>query len=275
MRGATAYLLVSIVSIWLGTVYGARPAYADDGGISFGGTPHLLNGHASVSMKSELIRMDIHAEKITVDCQFVFHNASNAKVTVRMGFPDEGTGAEEPYQGEPLPPLAKMKATFLSYESFVDGKKVPTELVRTKDRTLFWHAKSVTFAPNKDCLIHDIYTLKPGAQVTMENGFYRQTKYILHTGSSWHGPIEKATVVITFGADTVKPPLVLKGRSEVDKDLQNLKWTALPKGTLIWTGPGKPSVKENVVTFVARDLKPTKNDDIQLFYGFQLTTNMQ
>ncbi len=99
------------------------PSSADDGGISFGGSPHLLKGHKSVSMRTEQIRIDVHEKIINVDCKFVFHNDGPA-CTVRMGFPDEGLGAAEPYQGFPVPTGAKLKATFESYVSYVDGKKL-------------------------------------------------------------------------------------------------------------------------------------------------------
>src|SRR5271168_2104093 len=77
-------------------------ARADDGGISFGGNPHLMNGHATVAMKDEVVKMDVHDKVIKVDCKFLFHN-SGPTCTVRMGFPDQGLGAAEPYQGDPVP----------------------------------------------------------------------------------------------------------------------------------------------------------------------------
>ncbi|HEY9719722.1 MAG TPA: hypothetical protein V6C69_19740, partial [Trichormus sp.] len=175
----------------------AIPANADDGGISFGGSPHLMSGHVSVAMQSEVVHMNIGDKLIKVDCEFVFNNSGPA-ATVRMGFPDQGQGAAEPYQGDPLPPLSKLKATFRSYDSYVDGKKVPTKLIPGSDREHFWHTKTVTFKANSDCHIHDVYTLEPGAQMTSENGMYRQTSYTLHTGSSWHGPIGSADIVVTF-----------------------------------------------------------------------------
>src|SRR5271170_2146618 len=144
-------------------------ANADDGGISFGGSPQLLSGHASVAMQSEVVQIEVHDKVIKADCNFEFHNNGPA-CTVRMGFPDEGLGAAEPFQGEPLPKGKDLHATFLSYDSYVDGKKVPTELVPTDDRSLFWHTKTVTFKGNSECKIRDVYTLPPGAQVTNENG---------------------------------------------------------------------------------------------------------
>lgn len=247
---------------------------ADDGGISFGGSPHLLNGHRSVSMKSELVNIDIHKEIIKVDCKFVFHN-SGPTCTVRMGFPDQGLGSEEPYQGEPLLKTG-LKASFLSYDSFVDGKQVPTQLVPTNDRSLYWHAKNVTCKGKADCLVRDVYTLRPGAQVTSENGLYQQTSYILHTGSSWHGPIGKADINIKFAPDAVTVPIKVGSLSAfADHDLSHLKWSKLPAGTVVFEGPSVPKVQGQTMHFTLAKFTPRKKDDIRVYYAYKPLTNMK
>lgn len=247
---------------------------ADDGGISFGGSPKLLKGHASVAMKDEVVTMDIHDELIKVDCKFTFHNAGDAS-TVRVGFPDEGQGAEEPYQGDDHRPTGKnLKATFLSYESWVDGKKVPTELVPTNDRTLYWHAKTVNFKAKSDCLIRDLYTLPPGGQVTNENGLYKQTSYVLHTGASWHGPIGRAEIIVNFDPKVLKGPIQLKALSSLPgKSVYNLKWSTMPPGTVIYDGPCEPKVEGNTLRFACTNLRPAKKDDVRLYYGYRALTN--
>jgi hypothetical protein len=258
----------------LGMICGA-PANADDGGISFGGSPHLLSTHSSVSMQSEVVQMDIHKDLINVDCKFVFHNSGPAS-TVRMGFPDQGLGAEEPYEGEPVPTGPNLKATFLSYESYVDGKKVPTKLVPTNDRSLYWHTKVVTFKANSDCIIRDVYTLHPGQQLTSENAAYKQTSYTLHTGASWHGPIGKADIDIHFAPDVVPKGIHLKAfKSLSDKQLQHLKWSQLPEGTVIYDGLNEPKLKGETISFAGTNLEPTTKDDIHLYYGFYKLTNMK
>lgn len=253
----------------------AIPANADDGGISFGGSPHLMSGHVSVAMQSEVVHMNIGDKLIKVDCEFVFNNSGPA-ATVRMGFPDQGQGAAEPYQGDPLPPLSKLKATFRSYDSYVDGKKVPTKLIPGSDREHFWHTKTVTFKANSDCHIHDVYTLEPGAQMTSENGMYRQTSYTLHTGSSWHGPIGSADIVVTFAPNVVQAPIVLMPLNSVPKkDIEGMKWTEQPKGLVVYDGPCKPTVDGLTLRFSKKSFRPTNDDDIYLFYGFKKVTNMQ
>ncbi len=250
-------------------------ALADDGGISLGGSPHLLKGHPSVSMKNEVVQIDIKDKLITVDCKFVFQNSGPA-CTVRMGFPDQGLGAEEPYQGEPLPPLSKLKATFLSYQSYVNGKNVPTRLIPTSDRGLFWHEKTVKFPADNELVVRDVYTLNPGQQVTNENGIYKQTGYVLHTGASWRGPIGQAEVIINFNKDALAAPIQLKSIKTlpVKQQFSDLKWSQIPAGTVIYDGFSVPQLKERTIRFLRSNFEPTSKDDIKLYYGYHPLTNM-
>lgn len=265
MRTWQLRLLVSLCVL----LFQTSTASADDGGISLGGNPSLLKGHPCVSMKREVVHVDIHKELIKVDCTFLFHN-SGPTCRVRMGFPDEGFGAEEPYQGEPVPTGPKLKATFLSYDSYVDGKKVPTTLVPTKDRNLYWRTKYVSFKGNSDCVIRDVYTLKPGAQVTIENGLYQQTSYILHTGASWHGPIGRAEIDLTFEPDAVSEPIKVQSvKNAAGSDLSHFKWSSLLSGAVLYEGPCEPKVEGRVLRFITTDLRPTKKDDIRVYYAYR------
>ncbi|HEY9791004.1 MAG TPA: hypothetical protein V6D22_11430 [Candidatus Obscuribacterales bacterium] len=250
-------------------------ARADDGGISFGGSPHLMGAHASVAMKDEVVTMDISDKLIKVDCKFLFHNDGPAAV-VRMGFPDQGQGAAEPYEGVDIRPTgSNLKATFRTYDSWVDGKKVATKLVPTNNRELYWHTKTVSFKPKSDCLIRDTYTLEPGAQVTAENGMYQQTYYVLHTGSSWHGPIGKAEIIVKFAPDVVHGPINLRALSSIPgKDVKHLKWSTMPANTVIYEGPVEPKVEGNTLRFVCENLKPTEKDDVHLYYAFRMLHNL-
>jgi hypothetical protein len=250
-------------------------AEADDGGISFGGSPHLLKSHKSVSMLREVVKIDIHDKLISVDCLFVFHNQGPA-CTVRMGFPDHGEGAQEPYQGDPVPTGPQLHATFKSYKSYVDGKLVPTKVVPTDDRSLYWHTKTVMFKANSDCTIRDLYTLPPGKQVTDENGMYNQTYYVLQTGSSWHGPIKMAEIDVKFEPDSLLAPINLKELSSLpDHDIKNVKWSKLPTGTLLYEGPCKPVLGDKTLSFVRTNLKPGPKDDVHLYYAYRKLENMK
>jgi hypothetical protein len=228
-------------------------AHADDGGISFGGSPHLLEGHATIALKDEVVKMDVSEKTIKVDCKFLFHNDGPA-CTVRV---------------DP-------KATFITYESWVDGKKVNTEVVATNDRSLYWHTKTVTFKANSDCIIRDLYTLPPGAQVTNENGGYQQTYYVLHTGASWHGPIGRAEIIVNFAPGLVAKPMQVKALSSVTKlRPSELKWSTLPQRVVLYEGLSQPKVEANTLRFVRTNFKPTKQDDVHLYYGYKQLTNTQ
>lgn len=139
-----SFWMVSVLLLMLAGPIGLDPARADDGGVSFGGSPRLLSGHKTASMQSEVIRMNVGAQNVRVDCQFVFQNAGPA-CTVRMGFFDEGRGSEDPDQemdpAHPKPP----HGTFTSYASFVDGARVRTQTVRAEKEGDFWHVKTVRF----------------------------------------------------------------------------------------------------------------------------------
>jgi hypothetical protein len=252
-----------------------RALWADDGGISFGGSPHLLKGHSTVTMESEIVTIDVHDKVIKVDCQFKFHN-HGPKCTVRMGFPDQGLGASEPYQGFPVPKGPNLKATFLTYDSYVDGKKVPTKLVPTDDRSLYWHTKMVTFKANSDCNIRDVYTLPPGGQVTSENGLYKQTYYVLHTGASWHGPIGRAEIIVKFAPDAFSAPIHLIASSSLPggNNLSGVKWSQLPAGTVVYDGPSEPKVEGQSLRFLRTNFRPEKKDDVCLYYAYRPLTNM-
>ncbi len=264
---------VSLISILSLVALEQQAVFADDGGISFGGSPHLLKSHATVSMKSEVIKIDVHDKKIAVDCYFVFHNDGPA-CTVRMGFPDQGLGAAEPYQGEEVPKGPGLHATFLTYDSYVDGKKVPTTLLPTNDRSLYWHAKTVRFKAQGDTIIRDVYTLPPGAQVTSGNGMYMQTYYVLHTGASWHGPIEKAEISVKFAPDAVAVPIRVQSLKALPgHDLAHLDWTKLPKGTVVYEGLTEAKQDGQTLKFVRTNFRPTVKDDIHLYYAYRQLTN--
>jgi hypothetical protein len=148
-------------------------------------------------------------------------------------------------------------------------------LVPTNDRSLYWHTKTVTFKGKSDCLIRDVYTLKPGAQVTSENGLYQQTSYVLHTGASWHGPIGKAEITFKFEPSAVSVPIKVKGLNELPApDLLHLKWSELPAGTVVWEGCCEPKVQGQTMQFLKTNFIPTTKDDIRVYYAYKKLTNL-
>ncbi len=253
--------------IVLGTITGI--ARADDGGLSFGGSPRLLSGHPSVSMQSEIVTMAVGSETVKVDCLFVFRNDGPA-CAVRMGFPDEGRGSEDPDE-EGVDTSHPPKGTFTSYVSYVDGARVPTQIVRAGTPGNFWHTKTVRFAANSTRRVRDVYTLGTGGQIAaMGNGEYSETYYILHTGASWHGPIGRAELDITFAPGAVRGPIHLVPLSAVkDNEPQNYNWPHGAPGTVIYRGPSAPTVQGRTLRFVRSNFEPGYLDDVLLYFGFK------
>lgn len=232
-------------------------AYANDGGITFGGSPRLLTGKTAISMQSEIVRMSVGAETVTVDCQFVFRNNGRA-CTVRMGFPDSARGDA---------------SRFTSFKSYVDGKAVATQFVRgakdSEEDNDDWHAKTIVFPAYATHRVRDIYTVPVGAQI-VANGSLRQAFYILHTGASWHGSIGRTDVFVTFQPPKMAERLRPKPLSGVaNNDAFGHDWRRERPGTVLYRGPSKPIVQNKTMHFVRSNWRPAYKDDILLYYGFE------
>lgn len=243
----------------------AGSAGANDGGISYGGSPRLLTGHPSVSMQSELVRMTVGASSATVDCRFVFRNDGPA-CQVRMGFPDQARGADDPEEdseGGPAP-KTKPRSSFTSFRSYVDGQLVPTELIHGAHGGNWWHAKTVSFPAHGTRLVRDVYTVPLGGQI-LDGGAMQQTSYILHTGASWHGPIGRSEVVVTFAPKAMTVPLVVRPAPKPG-DIRMASFRT-GSGTILYSGPGRPMVAGKTLRFVRTNWRPTEKDDIGLYFN--------
>lgn len=261
MQSSKSVLVVAMLGV---SLLSAAAAWADDGGISFGGAPYLLGPHKNISMKSEVIRMDIGKELIRVDCQFVFLNAG-PRTRVRMGFPDQGRGAEDPDYWNSERKGGPIKGTFLSYKSIVDGKLVPTTTVKAKEAGAIWHEKTVSFKPHSTCRVHDVYTLKPGGQVTKSGtGLYSQTSYVLHTARSWRGAIGSAVIIANFQPGVLDGPVQLR---RIKTPAIDMNWDGIAANVCYYEGFGKPQVTRSSLTFSKKNFLPTSKDDIFLYYG--------
>ena len=237
---------------------------ADDGGIAFGGTPRLLTGHPSVSMRSEVVRMTVGRETVHVDCQFVFRNDGPA-CKVRMGFPDQARGAMDP---EESGPVKHPTGTFTSYLSSVDGVPVPTELIRADTEGNYWHAKVVNFPAHATRHVHDAYSVPLGGRI-VDHGSISQAYYVLHTGSSWHGPIGRAEIDVTFAPGTVPMPLVPVSLSAAPSNDDALYgWSRHPRGVVLYRGPSPAHAQGLMLHFLRTNFKPAYRDDVLLSFGF-------
>lgn len=245
----------AMLAVLLGIVFlNCASVHADDGGITFGGSPRLLAGNKTVALQREVVRMSVGEDNVTVDCQFVFVNHGPA-CTVRMGFPDSGRGGDS--------------GQFTSFHSYVDGKPVPVKFVKgAKDgegATDDWHAKTVSFAANGTRHVHDIYTVPVGGQV-IDKGDLSQTFYILHTGSSWRGPIGRADIYVTFHRKSMTGRILPLPLSAVNNDAFAHNWSHEKPGRVVYRGPSIPTVSGKTLHFVRTNFRPGYNDDVLLYF---------
>jgi hypothetical protein len=251
-------------------------ARANDGGIAFGGSPGLLKGHSSIVMTSEVIRIRVTDRTLTADCRFVFTNHGPACVA-RMGFPDEGKGGSDPDNENDADEVMQTppRTTFSTFRSYVDGKSVPTTLIRADKRGKYWHTKRVAVPAGSVRRIRDVYTqYVDGSVVSIggKTGFMAQIGYILHTGSSWHGRIGRTEVVVTFACKQIRGAVKPVPLSQVANasDVEQVKESVLAPNTVLWSGLCAPVAIGKTLRFVRTDWRPTQGDDLQLSYGYEL-----
>lgn len=238
-------------------------AHWNDGGISFGGSPQLLRGHPTVRMAKELIRMRIDENQVRVDCTFWMENRGKA-CDVRMGFPDEAYGADDPEEeGDAKVPPGSLE----NFRSTVNGREVPTEIVRGKSEGghAYWHAKVVRFAGGKTTVVRDTYTTTTGGSMTSHGTFMRAASYIVHSGSSWHGNIGETKIVVEFAIPGMGKNLKTVKASSIKKDAHG-GLGPIPRSTVAYSGIGAPTVKGTMLTFIRKNWRPTVKDDLELHF---------
>ena len=260
----------------LGLSTGAR---ANDGGISWGGSPSLLKSHPSISMESEVVNITVGPENVLVDCRFVFRNAG-AATTVRMGFPDDGEGESGFYSGDSEWSKEKAVGRFAWFKSWVDGAPTKTTLEKSSEPGKLWHAKAVSFPARSRRTVRDQYSVPIGQQIA-RNGIYWQTAYTLHTGSSWKGPIGRSEVIVSFvrplGASKVraipfsKVPFVIESG---DRDYV-FERAMKPGVVVVSGGPGMPVASGKTLRWVKTNWRPTKKDDVFLLFDFKTIEQMR
>jgi hypothetical protein len=245
-------------------------AHANDGAISYGGSPSLLSGHPSVTMQSEVVMMTIGKENVLVDCRFVFKN-SGKKCSVRMGFPDRGEGGADPDEsasGDWKTNLAK--STFNWFKSYVDDQLVKTALIRGGGSGEFWHAKNVAFGAGQSRRVRDVYSVPVGGQIAPNGGgAFDETSYILHTGKSWHGKIGRSEVIVKFARDmkgkVLKPSWYRFSENTFDK----VDWPSVRGSKVLYHGPDKAQVSGLTMRFVRTNWEPEVKDDIWLAFSYK------
>ncbi len=219
-------------------------------------------------MQSEVVLLDIGPRDVKADCQFVFKNTGPA-CTLRMGFPD-GDSQREQEQEESG--STKLKSVFSSFDSFVDGRRVETALVRGKDYD--WHAKTVSFAANGIRRVREVYTVPLGMDDSAQQEHYT-AYYVLQTGASWRGPIGRMEVVARFRrshrahptpGNTFQDVRPVSRHALGDAAFYKAAWTRPAEEVVVYNGPGAPRVEHNVLRWVRTNIRPTEKDDVFLTF---------
>jgi hypothetical protein len=191
-----------------------------------------------------------------------------------MGFPDVGLGANDPDEETDQKVLAKTppRTTFKSFASDVNGAPVKTKLIRADQEGHYWHTKTVRFPAHSVVRVRDVYRQSTGGGIVnigKKGGNAAQVAYILHTGSSWHGPIGRSEVDVTFNTPVIiKPQPVSLKEASGDKNERSIK-KALPPDSVVWKGPCAPTVSDKTLRFVRTNWRPKPSDDIELTYGYK------
>jgi hypothetical protein len=163
------------------------PCHANDSAFSgVGGTPKPLRGeHRSIVMQSE--KVSIVANDATYDTvvDFVFRNDGRA-TSVQMGFPESSYGDVS----------ADKKSTFLSFATYVDGRKVAARRIVTsggEGGTEAYWLKTVTFGPRQTRRIRVAYRSPMGG--TTEWGTHSALSYVF-TGQNWKGKVDRSDLEV-------------------------------------------------------------------------------
>lgn len=252
----------------------AAVAHADDAFLTYSGAPRLLSRHPTIRMVSESVTIDVIEQGYRVEATFAFQNEGRA-CAVRMGFPDRINSGDVTFaeqreaavqSGKPLPIYQGLK----DFASSVDGKRVATQLQADGKGMRSWHTKIVRFARGQAHKVRVRYLADGGSATNSGGGSIRELSYILHTGASWHGPIEYAAVLVRFAPGALAGP-VWRMATEKLRGTQPFELTDLgrrPKGTVFWQGPTLPRRTSSTLLFVRRDFEPRQRDDVDLWFGF-------
>ena len=118
-----------------------------------------------------------------------------------------------------------------------------------------------------------MYAQTIGGGVTKyKNGYgnSKQVAYILHTGSSWHGRIGKSTVIVRFVEPWTTQKLHIAAEKMVSaKGGLELNMDKPMDALVLWSGPCKPDMDSNTLTFVRNSWRPRDKDDITISYNYK------
>ncbi|MDQ7794521.1 MAG: hypothetical protein RDU89_08940 [bacterium] len=180
------------------------PAHANDASVGRIGETIRPIQDTQIQMMAEEVRVHVTRERTYVEATFTFRNTEFA-TTVLMGFPEHQL-EDEGFPGDPH---------LRDFRTWVDGVSTPAKrepglvpkvtgsddsgsLLRERDFPA-WHTWEVPFAAGQTREVRNTYWCHPTFRSNGEVG----TGYILVTGATWYGKIDRATV--TFEFDGILP----------------------------------------------------------------------
>lgn len=181
-------LLILLLSICFCFFLNANDAYIEAaGGSVIPIDSPMSSAHPSISMKSEIIKIDLQPGFYHVHVDFEFYNEGDS-TSIKVGFPQWHYGTSETNE------LKNFKTTLngksLEYKILEDnGTKTPAHKADIVD---LWFIRDITF-PSKAITKTSVdYDCEYGVA-----GFYKGVEYLFGTGRTWKNPIGSQTIEIT------------------------------------------------------------------------------
>ena len=181
---------------------------ADDGAVMYNlnsGTVMLFNSTAI-----QMVEEDVTYKKNVFQTKFLFKNISDEQQKVTVGFPVIGNVnrlIEEPDDGESKELSAEKKERYIEkyyeFKSEVDGTTIPRKLIPGSklDSSAgydYFFVSDLIFEPHQTRTVVNTYSYRPERLESGHGASLETISYILKTGSTWTGVIEKATITIYF-----------------------------------------------------------------------------
>jgi hypothetical protein len=123
--------------------------------------------------------------------------------------------------------------------------------------------------------VRDLYTVAVGGESTFLSPS-NEIGYTLHTGSSWRGPIERSEIIVMFahwrGTLRAIPLWTFQGRNKDGSTYMEATGSARvaqhlkQPGSVVYSGPGRATVRGNTLRWVRTRWRPTVSDNISIHY---------
>lgn len=188
--------LIVLLSVTLCIFLNANDAYIEAaGGSVIPIDSPMSSAHPSISMKSEIIKIDLQPRFYHVHVDFEFYN-EGASSTIKVGFPQWHYGTTKTIELKNFKTSVNGKS--LEYELLEDnGTKTPAHKADIVD---LWFVRDITFPSEEITKTSVDYDCEYGVA-----GYWKAVEYLFGTGRTWKNPIGSQTIEITnnIGATSV------------------------------------------------------------------------